>query len=207
MGRTDDSGEGETRHGVVHGHHAGGAGAPQAHVRPHRHHLDEDLPIPDDDADPAPAHPHGHHHLHGHTGLPVRPLDNAVCASSNRRVMNTLGSLAVHVAGGGAGLGLIAGLLPCLKGTACALIDARTRAEALALPGIEIGRADVAEGVDAHAIGLAMDDMHLRPAAFLFILTDDREVPDLGEDLRIEPGSDPVALGHRLMAALAAKAR
>lgn len=213
MGGTNENGKGGPRHGVVHGHHAGGGAAPQAHVRPHRHHLDEDLPPPDDDADPAPAHPHGHHHAHGN-GAPVpRPADNASCAASNRRVMTALGSLAVHLADGPAGAApaLVAALLPRLKGTPAALIDARSEGGDLALPGLETQRAAAGGEVDAHAIGLAMDDMHLRPAAFLFILTDEGEVADLGADLRIDPGSDaaadPAALAHRLMAALAAKAR
>lgn len=196
-------------HGVAHGHgHPQPEPRPTA-ARPHRHHLDD---APEETVAEVPARLHQHLPRHGRRG-PLRGTgtDAAACAASNRRVLHALGSFAVAVTGDAAAVARLAAATAArLPETPVAFIGPA----APVLPGVSVAATGVVP-MDAHAAGLAMDEVHLRPAGLLFIACEAESGP-LGEDARLSPGAgapDPDAGPlpedwiHWLMAGLAARAR
>lgn len=170
-----------------HPHHAVTAQA--VPVRPHEDALRE-FPLPDSGDQARPQHP-------PRAGAGGCASDPAACAIANRAVLDAAGSLGVLIEGAG-GAALVATLAALLAPTPIAVIAAQ--------PVGDVPVATITGRIDARATGIAMDDLAMAPASFLFIIAP-HDAPDLGQDLRIGAGTDPAALAHVLMAALAGKAR
>ncbi len=163
-------------HGVGHSRHPAPTAA--VAVRPHHHHLDD---LPEAAADEPEARPH-HAHVHprgGHGEL-APGHDATLCAAGNARVLRALGVLGVRLADAAA----VPALAGALQGTPVVILDP---------PG----------GIaDAHALGLALEDVRLAPGAVLMAVAG-AGAADLGLDLDADAAPD---LPRRLRQLLAARA-
>ena len=159
-------------HGVGHSRHP--APAVAVTVRPHHHHLDDVPEAAGEEPEARPHHPHGHH-----GGLALGH-DPALCAAGNAGMLRKLGALGVRMPDAGA----VPALAAALEGTRVVVIDP---------PG----------GIaDAHALGLALEDVRLAPAVILLVVSG-AGAADLGLDLDADAAPD---LPRRLRQMLAARA-
>lgn len=155
------------------GHARHPAPAAAVPVRPHHHHLDE-VPEASEEPEARLHHPHARH------GGLAAGHDPALCAASNARALRNLGALGVRIDNAAS----VPALAAALTGTPVVVLDP---------PG----------GIaDAHALGLALEDVRLVPAVILLVVAG-AGAADLGLDLDADKAPD---LARRLRQMLLAKA-